>query len=143
MPNNNVAILSIMSKFDEKSAREAAKRADKVYEEALSDIGNVNFDKKLIENFDKAMNLLKNKFKKVNLSSYTNSLLDSIFSDKDIKEKSKDIELFISKIEMLLFALAIFVASRLYSLVFSFISSCFCASFSVPRDFFNDSNVFE
>lgn len=101
MPNNNVAILSIMSKFDEKSAREAAKRADKVYEEALSDIGNVNFDKKLIENFDKAMNLLKNKFKKVNLSSYTNSLLDSIFSDKDIKEKSKDIELFISKIEML------------------------------------------
>ena len=59
MPNNNVAILSIMSKFDEKSAREAAKRADKVYEEALSDIGNVNFDKKLIENFDKAMNLLK------------------------------------------------------------------------------------
>ena len=101
MPNNNVAILSIMSKFDEKSAREAAKRADKVYEEALSDIGNVNFDKKLIENFDKAMNLLKNKFKKVNLSSYTNSLLDSIFSDKDIKEKSKDIESFISKIEML------------------------------------------
>lgn len=101
MPNNNVAILSIMSKFDEKSAREAAKRADKVYEEALSDIGNVNFDKKLIENFDKAMNLLKNKFKKVNLSSYTNNLLDSIFSDKDIKEKSKDIELFISKIEML------------------------------------------
>ena len=52
MPNNNVAILSIMSKFDEKSAREAAKRADKVYEEALSDIGSVNFDKKLIENFD-------------------------------------------------------------------------------------------
>ena len=101
MPNNNVAILSIMSKFDEKSAREAAKRADKVYEEALSDIGNVNFDKKLIENFDKAMNLLKNKFKKVNLSSYTNSLLDSIFSDKDIKEKTKDIESFISKIEML------------------------------------------
>ena len=101
MPNNNVAILSIMSKFDEKSAREAAKRADKVYEEALSDIGNVNFDKKLIENFDKAMNLLKNKFKKVNLSSYTNSLLDSIFSDKDITEKSKDIELFINKIEML------------------------------------------
>lgn len=101
MPNNNVAILSIMSKFDEKSAREAAKRADKVYEEALSDIGNVNFDEKLIDNFDKAMNLLKNKFKKVNLSSYTNSLLDSIFSDKDIKEKSKDIELFISKIEML------------------------------------------
>lgn len=101
MPNNNVAILSIMSKFDEKSAREAAKRADKVYEEALSDIGNVNFDKKLIENFDKAMNLLKNKFKKVNLSSYTNNLLDSIFSDKDITEKSKDIELFINKIEML------------------------------------------
>lgn len=101
MPKDNVAILSIMSKFDEKSAREAAKRADKVYEEALSDIGNVNFDKKLIENFDKAMNLLKNKFKKVNLSSYTNSLLDSIFSDKDIKEKSKDIESFISKIEML------------------------------------------
>ena len=28
------------------------------------------------ENFDKAMNLLKNKFKKVNLSSYTNDLLD-------------------------------------------------------------------
>lgn len=101
MPNNNVAILSIMSKFDEKSAREAAKRADKVYEEVLSDIGNVNFDKKLIENFDKAMNLLKNKFKKVNLSSYTNNLLDSIFSDKDITEKSKDIELFINKIEML------------------------------------------
>ena len=93
MPNNNVAILSIMSKFDEKSAREAAKRADKVYEEALSDIGNVNFDKKLIENFDKAMNLLKNKFKKVNLSSYTNSLLDSIFSDKDIKETDELIKL--------------------------------------------------
>ena len=101
MPNNNVAILSIMSKFDEKSARQAAERANKVYDEALSDIGNVNFDKKLLENFDKAMNLLKNKFKKVNLSSYTNNLLDSIFSDKDIKEKSKDIELFISKIEML------------------------------------------
>lgn len=101
MPNNNVAILSIMSKFDEKSAREAAKRADKVYEEALSDIGNVNFDKKLLENFDKAMNLLKNKFKKVNLSSYTNNLLDSIFSDKDIAEKNKDIEIFIKKIDLL------------------------------------------
>ena len=52
MPNNNVAILSIMSKFDEKRAREAAQRANKVYDEALSDIGNVNFDEKLIENFD-------------------------------------------------------------------------------------------
>lgn len=101
MPNNNVAILSIISKFDEKSAREAAKRADKVYEEALSDIGNVNFDKKLLENFDKAMVLLKNKFKKVNLSSYTNNLLDSIFSDKDVVEKSKDIESFIKKINLL------------------------------------------
>lgn len=101
MPNNNVAILSIMSKFDEKSAKEAAQRANKVYDEALSDIGNVNFDKKLLENFDKAMNLLKNKFKKVNLSSYTNNLLDSIFSDKDVATKSKDIELFIKKIDLL------------------------------------------
>ncbi len=101
MQNDSVAILSIMSKFDEKSAREAAKRANKVYEEALSDIGNVNFDRKLIENFDKAMNLLKNKFKKVNLSSYTNDLLDSIFSDKDIAKKSKDIETFINKISAL------------------------------------------
>lgn len=101
MSNNNVAILSIMSKFDEKSAKDAAKRANKVYDEELSNLGNVNFDEKLLKNFDKAMNLLKGKFKKVNLSSYTNNLLDSIFSDKDIKEKSTDINSFIKKIDLL------------------------------------------
>lgn len=101
MSNNNVAILSIMSKFDEKSAKDAAKRANKVYDEELSNLGNVNFDEKLLKNFDKAMNLLKGKFKKVNLSPYTNNLLDSIFSDKDIKEKSTDINTFIKKIDLL------------------------------------------
>lgn len=101
MSNNNVAILSIMSKFDEKSAKDAAKRANKVYDEELSNLGNVNFDEKLLKNFDKAMNLLKGKFKKVNLSFYTNNLLDSIFSDKDIKEKSTDINTFIKKIDLL------------------------------------------
>ena len=101
MPNNNVAILSIMSKFDEKSAKDAAKKANKVYDEELSNLGNINFDEKLLKNFDKAMDLLKGKFKKVNLSSYSNDLLNSIFSDKDIKDKSADIENFIKKINLL------------------------------------------
>ena len=101
MPNNNVAILSIMSKFDEKSAREAAKRADKVYEEALSDIGNVNFDEKLVTQFNNAMNKIKKNLKGLNLSSYTNNILDSLFSDKDIKAKSADIQKFVNNIESL------------------------------------------
>ena len=94
MPNNNVAILSIMSKFDEKSAREAAKRADKVYEEALSDIGNVNFDEKIVTQFNNAMNKIKKSLKGLNLSSYTNNILDSLFSDKDIKAVNKKIPCF-------------------------------------------------
>ena len=101
MPNNNVAILSIMSKFDEKSAREAAKRADKVYEEALSDIGNVNFDEKIVTQFNNAMNKIKKNLKGLNLSSYTNNILDSLFSDKDIKAKSADIQKFVNNIESL------------------------------------------
>lgn len=101
MPNNNVAILSIMSKFDEKSARQAAERANKVYDEALSDIGNVNFDEKLVTQFNNAMNKIKKSLKGLNLSSYTNNILDSLFSDKDIKAKSADIQKFVNDIESL------------------------------------------
>lgn len=101
MPNNNVAILSIMSKFDEKSAREAAKKANRVYEEALSDIGNTNFSKELVDQFSNAMNLIKKSLKGLNLSSYTNNILDSLFSDKDIEKKSADIQSFIKNIENL------------------------------------------
>lgn len=101
MANNNVAILSIMSKFDEKSAKDAAKRAGKVYEDELQNLGDIKLDEKLSKNFNKAMDLLKGKFKKVNLSSYINKLLDSIFSNKDAKEKFADIDDFIKKINLL------------------------------------------
>lgn len=101
MANNNVAILSIMSKFDEKSAKDAAKRAGKVYEDELQNLGDIKLDEKLSKNFNKAMDLLKGKFKKVNLSSYINKLLDSIFSNKDVKEKFADIDDFIKKINLL------------------------------------------
>ena len=101
MTNNNVAILSIMSKFDEKSAKDAAKRAGKVYEDELQNLGDIKLDEKLSKNFNKAMDLLKGKFKKVNLSSYINKLLDSIFSNKDAKEKFADIDDFIKKINLL------------------------------------------
>ena len=50
MPNNNVAILSIMSKFDEKSAREAAKYY-KLWKHAISNAANPNQSTKTTAGF--------------------------------------------------------------------------------------------
>ncbi|MCJ7856958.1 hypothetical protein MUJ63_11725 [Lachnospiraceae bacterium NSJ-143] len=51
MAKNTVALLSLESYFDEKSAQAAARKADKTYKKALSDIGNIKFDEKLVKNF--------------------------------------------------------------------------------------------
>ncbi|MCJ7856704.1 phage tail tape measure protein [Lachnospiraceae bacterium NSJ-143] len=102
MAKKTVALLSLESYFDEKSAQEAAKKADKTYKKALSDIANIKFDENIVKNFDEAIKVLKSKFKKVNLSSYTNKLLSSLFDDNiKIEEKAKAIEDFTNKINIL------------------------------------------
>lgn len=98
MSNNNVAIISLMAKFDEKSVEQAAKKLGKTTEEALSDIGQDKFGENIVNEFNKAMDTIKKKLKGVNLSSYTNNVLDSLFSKKDIQEKTKDLQNFISNI---------------------------------------------
>ena len=90
MPNNNVAILSLMAKFDEKSVDDAAKRLGKKTDEVLSNISDDKFSEKIVAQFDKALKTLQgSKFKKANLSPYTNGLLDVLVSDKAITEKEK------------------------------------------------------
>ena len=101
MPNNNVAIISLMAKFDEKSIEDAAKKLGKTTEEALSNVGQDKFGQGIVDEFNAAMETIKNKLKGVNLSSYTNNVLDSLFSDKDIKEKTKDLQKFIDNISNL------------------------------------------
>lgn len=98
MSNNNVAVISLMAKFDEKSVEQAAKKLGKTTEEALSDIGQDKFGENIVNEFNKAMDIIKKKLKGVNLSSYTNNVLDSLFSKKDIQEKTKDLQNFISNI---------------------------------------------
>ena len=99
MPNNNVAILSLMAKFDEKSVDDAAKRLGKKTDEVLSNISDDKFSEKIVAQFDKAFKTLQgNKFKKANLSPYTNGLLDVLVSDKAITEKEKALQDFSRKV---------------------------------------------
>lgn len=98
MSNNNVAIVSLMAKFDEKSIDQAAQKLGKTTEQALSNIGQNKFGQEIVNQFNEAMDIVKNKLKGVNLSSYTGSILDSLISDKDIAEKTKDLQKFISNI---------------------------------------------
>ena len=44
------------------------------------------------------MDIIKKKLKGVNLSSYTNNVLDSLFSKKDIEEKTKDLQNFMQNL---------------------------------------------
>ena len=101
MPNNNVAILSLMAKFDEKSIEQAAAKLGKTTEQALSDVGKNEFGAAIVKQFNDAMKTVKGRLKGVKLSSYTNNLLDSLFSDKDIADKTKDLEDFANKISAL------------------------------------------
>lgn len=101
MSNNNVAIVSLMAQFDEKSVNAAAEKLGKTTEKAFKDIGKDELSQDIISQFTKAMNTVKGKLKGVNLSSYTNNILDSIISDKDIAEKIKELEDFISNIKAL------------------------------------------
>lgn len=98
MSSNNVAVISLMAKFDEKSVEQAAKKLGKTTEEALSDIGQDKFGENIVNEFNKAMDIIKKKLKGVNLSSYTNNVLDSLFSQKDIQEKTVDLQNFINNI---------------------------------------------
>ena len=98
MSNNNVAIVSLMAKFDEKSIDQAAQKLGKTTEQALSNIGQDKFGQEIVNQFNEAMDIVKKKLKGVNLSSYTGSILDSLISDKDITEKTKDLQKFISNI---------------------------------------------
>lgn len=98
MSNNNVAIVSLMAKFDEKSINQAAQKLGKTTEQALSNIGQDKFGQEIVNQFNEAIDIVKKKLKGVNLSSYTGSILDSLISDKDIAEKTKDLQKFISNI---------------------------------------------
>lgn len=98
MSNNNVAIVSLMAKFDEKSIDQAAQKLGKTTEQALSNIGQDKFGQEIVNQFNEAIDIVKKKLKGVNLSSYTESILDSLISDKDIAEKTKDLQKFISNI---------------------------------------------
>lgn len=98
MSNNNVAIVSLMAKFDEKSIDQAAQKLGKTTEQALSNIGQDKFGQEIVNQFNEAIDMVKKKLKGVNLSSYTGSILDSLISDKDIAEKTKDLQKFISNI---------------------------------------------
>ena len=98
MSNNNVAIVSLMAKFDEKSIDQAAQKLGKTTEQALSNIGQNKFGQEIVNQFNEAIDIVKKKLKGVNLSSYTGSILDSLISDKDIAEKTKDLQKFISNL---------------------------------------------
>lgn len=98
MSNNNVAIVSLMAKFDEKSIDQAAQKLGKTTEQALSNIGQDKFGQEIVNQFNEAIDIVKKKLKGVNLSSYTGTILDSLISDKDIAEKTKDLQKFISNI---------------------------------------------
>lgn len=99
--NNNVAILSLMTKLDEKSVERVASQLGKTTEEAMSDISSniaATFSEEMVASLKKALELASGKLKGVNLSSYTGNLLDSLFSEKDVDAKKKDLEKFIKNI---------------------------------------------
>lgn len=98
MTSNDVALISIVSKFDEKSARVAAEKAGKTYDKAMRDIGKDTFENELVDQFNKAMKIVTGKLKNVNLSSYNANLLEVLFSNEEIDEKKKEIENFIGTI---------------------------------------------
>ena len=98
MPDNNIAILSLVSKFDEKSARKAAEQANTTYENAMKKLGDTKFADAIVDEFNKALKTIDGKLKGVKLSSYQNDVLESLFSDKTAAEKAKSIEDFTKKI---------------------------------------------
>lgn len=98
MTSNDVALISIVSKFDEKSARVAAEKAGKTYDKAMRDISKDTFENELVDQFNKAVKIVTGKLKNVNLSSYNANLLEVLFSNKEIDEKKKEIENFIGTI---------------------------------------------
>lgn len=101
MPNNNVAIISLMAKFDEKSIEDAAKKLGKTTEEALNDIDMTKFDQGLLKKLDDTLKTIEKKLKGVNLSSYMTDAFVSLSSKKDIEEKTKDLQKFIDNISNL------------------------------------------
>ena len=98
MPDNNIAILSLVSKFDEKSARKAAEQANTTYENAMKKLGDTKFADASVDEFNKALKAIDGKLKGVKLSSYQNDVLESLFSDKTVAEKTQSIENFTKKI---------------------------------------------
>lgn len=98
MPDNNIAILSLVSKFDEKSARKAAEQANTTYENAMKKLGDTKFADAIVDEFNKALKAIDGKLKGVKLSSYQNDVLESLFSDKTVAEKTQSIENFTKKI---------------------------------------------
>lgn len=98
MPDNNIAILSLVSKFDEKSARKAAEQANTTYENAMKKLGDTKFADAIVNEFNKALKAIDGKLKGVKLSSYQNDVLESLFSDKTVAEKTQSIENFTKKI---------------------------------------------
>jgi hypothetical protein len=103
MANNNVAILSVTSKLDEKSAKEVAKRFGKTVEDLNSELGNISFDKVINDKLKAVDEILQKKiFKKANLSSYYNDLFKGIFDNiDDVEAMSKAVDTFSHKINML------------------------------------------
>lgn len=95
MANKNVSLLLLKSKFDEKSAKETANQAKKSFDKSLKDVGDINISDKLADQLDNAVGIITGKLKKVNTSSYSNDLLETLVSKKSIGEKTKAIENFI------------------------------------------------
>ena len=70
MENQNVAILSVMAKFDKTSVKKVAQDMNRSMDEIESSLGGINIGEDLVKQVSDALNKIEKEFKNVNLSKY-------------------------------------------------------------------------
>lgn len=100
---NNIALLSIATKLDEKSTKEVIDKYKKTVEQLDDELSNINFDEVLVEKLKEVEKTLNKKiFNNANLSSFYKNLFSGLLDNIDDVEKMTDVtEEFAHKIEML------------------------------------------
>lgn len=100
--NETVAILSIMSQIDKKSMEQALKDANKSMQDVEIGFDGQKFKKKLIEEYNEAIEEIYRLSPKINLSKLQRNALVNIVNSKDAESANNALEEYVNNIKILL-----------------------------------------
>lgn len=100
MENQNVAILSVMAKFDKTSVKKVAQDMNRSMDEIESSLCGINIGEDLVKQVSDALNKIEKQFKNVNLSKYSNNFLRDFINVKDVKDAETAIKNFTNQIDV-------------------------------------------